>query len=36
MPRDSRAYLADSIESCDAIFLAVDGLDTPITYCSRV
>ena len=27
MPRDARAYLADMIESCDAIVLAVRGLD---------
>lgn len=26
MPRDERAYLADIIESCDAIALAVSGL----------
>jgi len=27
MPRDARAYLADIIESCDAITVAVRGLD---------
>lgn len=27
MPRDQRAYLADSIESCDAIVVAVRDLD---------
>jgi len=27
MPRDARAYLADMIESCDAITVAVQGLD---------
>lgn len=27
MPRDARAYLADIMESCDAIALAVHGLD---------
>lgn len=27
MPRDARAYLADVIESCDAIAVAVRGLD---------
>jgi uncharacterized protein with HEPN domain len=27
MPRDTRAYLADIIESCDAIAVAVRGLD---------
>ena len=27
MPRDQRAYLADIIESCDAIAMAVDGLN---------
>jgi uncharacterized protein with HEPN domain len=27
MPRDQRAYLADIIESCDAIAVAVHGLD---------
>jgi uncharacterized protein with HEPN domain len=27
MPRDARAYLADIIESCDAIAVAVRGLD---------
>jgi len=27
MPRDARAYLADIIESCDAIAVAVQGLD---------
>ncbi len=27
MPRDARAYLADIIESCEAIIVAVRGLD---------
>ena len=27
MPRDERAYLADIIESCDAIDVAVSGLE---------
>jgi uncharacterized protein with HEPN domain len=27
MPRDARAYLADIVESCDAITVAVRGLD---------
>jgi uncharacterized protein with HEPN domain len=27
MPRDQRAYLADILESCDAIAIAVHGLD---------
>jgi uncharacterized protein with HEPN domain len=27
MPRDARAYLADIIESCDAIAVAVSGLE---------
>ena len=27
MPRDARPYLADIIESCDAITLAVQGLE---------
>jgi uncharacterized protein with HEPN domain len=27
MPRDARAYLADVLESCDAIAVAVHGLD---------
>lgn len=27
MPRDARAYLADIVESCDAITVAVQGLD---------
>jgi len=27
MPRDARAYLADILEACDAIVLAVRGLD---------
>jgi uncharacterized protein with HEPN domain len=27
MPRDARAYLADIIEACDAITMAVRGLD---------
>jgi len=27
MPRDARAYLADIIESCDAITVAIRGLD---------
>jgi uncharacterized protein with HEPN domain len=27
MPRDARAYLADVIESCDAITVAIRGLD---------
>jgi uncharacterized protein with HEPN domain len=27
MPRDTRAYLADILDSCDAIGLAVSGLD---------
>lgn len=27
MPRDARAYLADIVESCDAIAVAVQGLD---------
>lgn len=27
MPRDARAYLADIVESCDAIGVAVHGLD---------
>jgi len=27
MPRDARAYLADILEACDAIVLAVHGLD---------
>jgi len=27
MPRDERAYLADIVESCDAILFAVHGLD---------
>lgn len=27
MPRDERAYLADIVESCDAILFAVRGLD---------
>jgi uncharacterized protein with HEPN domain len=29
MPRDARAYLADIIEACDAIAVAVGGLDLP-------
>jgi uncharacterized protein with HEPN domain len=27
MPRDARAYLADIIESCDAIAAALSGVD---------
>ncbi len=27
MPRDERAYLADTIDSCDAIAVAVSGLE---------
>ena len=27
MPRDAQAYLSDILESCDAIVLAVHGLD---------
>lgn len=27
MPRDARAYLADIVESCDAIEAAIEGLD---------
>ena len=27
MPRDPRAYLSDIVDSCDAISLAVRGLD---------
>ena len=27
MPRDARAYLADIIETCDAITVAIHGLD---------
>jgi uncharacterized protein with HEPN domain len=27
MPRDARAYLADIVEACDAIAVAVHGLD---------
>jgi uncharacterized protein with HEPN domain len=27
MPRDERAYLSDILESCDAIAMAVRGLD---------
>ena len=30
MPHDARAYLADIIESCDAITVAVRGLDLPL------
>ena len=36
MPRDQRAYLADIIDSCEAIELAVAGLDLSAYTASRL
>jgi uncharacterized protein with HEPN domain len=36
MPRDVRAYLADIIESCDAIAAALDGIDLDAYRDSRL
>lgn len=36
MPRDVRAYLADIIEGCDAIMLALAGLDLDAYKASRL
>jgi len=36
MPRDARAYLADIIESCEAIDAAVSGLDLSAYMTSRL
>ena len=36
MPRDERAYLADIIESCDAIAVAVNGLELEDYEASRL
>ncbi len=36
MPRDARAYLADIIESCDAIVLALTGLDLDAYKATRL
>ena len=36
MPRDARAYLADILESCDAIVLATGGLDLDAYRANRL
>ncbi|MGA2481386.1 MAG: HepT-like ribonuclease domain-containing protein [Spirochaetia bacterium] len=36
MPRDERAYLADVVDSCEAIEVAVSGLDLPAYLASRL
>ena len=36
MPRDARAYLADIVESCDAIASAVRGLDLAAYQANRL
>jgi uncharacterized protein with HEPN domain len=36
MPRSSEAYLADIIESCDTIELALSGVDTEGYISNRV
>lgn len=36
MPRDARAYLSDMIEACDAITLAVRGLDLAAYQANRL
>lgn len=36
MPRDARAYLADIVESCDAIAAAVRGLDVAAYRSNRL
>jgi uncharacterized protein with HEPN domain len=36
MPRDERAYLADIVESCDAIEFAVRGLDLAAYHSNRL
>jgi uncharacterized protein with HEPN domain len=36
MPRDPRAYLLDIIDACDAIEVAVQGLDLPTYQANRL
>ena len=36
MPRDVRAYLADILESCDAIIVAVKGVDLKTYEANRL
>lgn len=36
MPRDARAYLADILESCDAIVLATGGLELDAYRANRL
>jgi hypothetical protein len=36
MPRDVRAYLADIVESCDAIAVALTGVDVEVYRTDRL